>query len=925
MSNLFNTLPRHPSVLGLFPPQTYGQHDADDSFDLPDASFDVPHGHPDAKGDLSFASTASLSSPLSPPAFQHMESSPYGMDICSPSPGHPNYGKRIVVQPRVEESASKVFGDPSKDFLLPPRNMNPPGTLLKKLRDVSDTNFSPMSVGSQRSGPTNKSTGKVSSIKSTNSIRDADTAGKLRGRSRAALPSAWMQQTSRDSRSGLFSPMGGMSPPNETEEPGDVLMEDAMDIDSPLASRGPPRAELKPRPLSLFIPTSTEPLGSVFAQQGSLEDSPSPAVSALPKDGDGLGAHFYDTPEPESRSLNLFGAKPINRSRSPSPFGARDSSPVASPSAAKYERCLSAGIVPSSSSTSLLSAFATNSRSGSNSGPLSANPISQQSRTKTTLATRIPSLKNRALRRPGLSTLVGQEEVYSDNAPPSRRMATLQPRRVVSAFIPPEKFDMRSQPSQAGVARPRPGGGLAKNRVVSMLVPSTAPLDGEDDRDGMFDSPSARVGAGHRRLRSNGGSGGAPKSAFPGGSLRSRGPAQLVRTIGDHDPSPIRPLLPFGDGEHSGKILPCHSVKDDGLMRITPTTMQALLSGAYDAHIASYQIIDCRFGFEYEGGHIRGAINLNKEEDIERFLFEEAAKRGRLPPPSQSGTPGVRQPILIFHCEFSAKRGPTFAKHFRAKDRSKNAQHYPKLHYPELYILEGGYCSYYSAYPETCEPRGYVQMDAPQFSHARAADLGQFRKWSRVRSYTYGDNQPQPPQPKIGLGITTSQPSLVESNSFQRGPSGVPARQHTGSQRKVDSFYELQTLEEQHDMSEETRLDGLDGSPAPTPTQEEDFGSDAASQGSLPEGDDAQEEQYYDALQGSYEEEPAESQVVEESQEQITSEDEDNFDDMGHVDSSPCVTAEMKRQKSRGRQLLERTFKPLSFGLSLHPHGHSRV
>lgn len=192
-----------------------------------------------------------------------------------------------------------------------------------------------------------------------------------------------------------------------------------------------------------------------------------------------------------------------------------------------------------------------------------------------------------------------------------------------------------------------------------MLVPSTAPLDGEDDRDGMFDSPSARVGAGHRRLRSNGGSGGAPKSAFPGGSLRSRGPAQLVRTIGDHDPSPIRPLLPFGDGEHSGKILPCHSVKDDGLMRITPTTMQALLSGAYDAHIASYQIIDCRFGFEYEGGHIRGAINLNKEEDIERFLFEEAAKRGRLPPPSQSGTPGVRQPILVFHCEFSAKRGPT--------------------------------------------------------------------------------------------------------------------------------------------------------------------------------------------------------------------------------------------------------------------------
>jgi M-phase inducer tyrosine phosphatase len=181
------------------------------------------------------------------------------------------------------------------------------------------------------------------------------------------------------------------------------------------------------------------------------------------------------------------------------------------------------------------------------------------------------------------------------------------------------------------------------------------------------------------------------------------------------DPGPIRPLLPFGDGEHSGKILPCHSVKEDGLMRITPSTLQALLSGAYDAQVASYRVIDCRFAYEYVGGHIKGAINLNKDEEIERFLFEEANRRGELPPPSQSGMPGFRQPILIFHCEFSAKRGPTLsvswplylysidhdhsAKHFRAKDRARNLPQYPKLHYPELYILEGGYCSYFSAYP----------------------------------------------------------------------------------------------------------------------------------------------------------------------------------------------------------------------------------
>ena len=217
-------------------------------------------------------------------------------------------------------------------------------------------------------------------------------------------------------------------------------------------------------------------------------------------------------------------------------------------------------------------------------------------------------------------------------------------------------------------------------------------------------------------------------------------------------------------------------------------------------------------------------------------------------------------------------------------------------------------------------------MDAPQFSHARAADLGQFRKWSRVRSFTYGDSQPQLPQPKIGLGITMSQPSLVESRPFKRASSGVLARPPTGVQRRVESFHELHTLEEQHDTSEETQRPGLDESPGPTPTQEDDFGSETASQGSLSEGEADQEVQYYDSPEkGPLEEEPAASQDVEESQEQIASEDEDNFNDIDRFDSSPCVTAEMKRQKSRGRQLLERTFKPLSFGLSLHPHGHSRV
>ena len=34
-------------------------------------------------------------------------------------------------------------------------------------------------------------------------------------------------------------------------------------------------------------------------------------------------------------------------------------------------------------------------------------------------------------------------------------------------------------------------------------------------------------------------------------------------------------------------------------------------------------IIDSRFEYEYQGGHIKGAINLNKPENVEEFFFSD--------------------------------------------------------------------------------------------------------------------------------------------------------------------------------------------------------------------------------------------------------------------------------------------------------------
>ncbi|KAJ3817996.1 Rhodanese-like domain-containing protein [Lentinula raphanica] len=169
----------------------------------------------------------------------------------------------------------------------------------------------------------------------------------------------------------------------------------------------------------------------------------------------------------------------------------------------------------------------------------------------------------------------------------------------------------------------------------------------------------------------------------------------------------------FGDNKTHGKILPCHRIADDGLMRITPETMDQLLDGHFEDHIRDYHIIDCRFDYEYAGGHIPGAVNINTASSVEDLLLGPSLMK---PKPSVSGDTQKKT------------RAPTFAKHLRSKDRAMNNHVYPKIHYPELYILEGGYCSYFKRSAHRCEPPGYVCMDDPQQAVSRKGDLDQFRK-----------------------------------------------------------------------------------------------------------------------------------------------------------------------------------------------------
>ncbi|XP_039555129.1 M-phase inducer phosphatase 2-like isoform X10 [Passer montanus] len=162
-------------------------------------------------------------------------------------------------------------------------------------------------------------------------------------------------------------------------------------------------------------------------------------------------------------------------------------------------------------------------------------------------------------------------------------------------------------------------------------------------------------------------------------------------------------------------LLPTVEGKDPGLKYISPGTLDKVLSRCYSSFIESSVVVDCRYPYEYEGGHVKGAVNLPLQQDVEKFLLERPIV------PQDTG----KRVILIFHCEFSVERGPRMCKFLREKDRS--CHEYPQLHYPELYVLKGGYREFFFQFPGHCEPRDYRPMEHPAFKE----ELRQFRGQSR--------------------------------------------------------------------------------------------------------------------------------------------------------------------------------------------------
>ncbi|XP_052577517.1 M-phase inducer phosphatase 1 isoform X3 [Peromyscus californicus insignis] len=186
-------------------------------------------------------------------------------------------------------------------------------------------------------------------------------------------------------------------------------------------------------------------------------------------------------------------------------------------------------------------------------------------------------------------------------------------------------------------------------------------------------------------------------------------PKGTIENILDSDPRDL-----IGDFS-KGYLFHTVSGKHQDLKYISPEIMASVLNGKFANVIKEFVIIDCRYPYEYEGGHIKGAVNLHMEEEVEDFLL----KKPIVP------TDGKRV-IVVFHCEFSSERGPRMCRYVRERDRLGNE--YPKLHYPELYVLKGGYKEFFLKCQSHCEPPSYRPMHHEDFKE----DLKKFRTKSRT-------------------------------------------------------------------------------------------------------------------------------------------------------------------------------------------------
>jgi len=182
-------------------------------------------------------------------------------------------------------------------------------------------------------------------------------------------------------------------------------------------------------------------------------------------------------------------------------------------------------------------------------------------------------------------------------------------------------------------------------------------------------------------------------------------------------------------------LLPLLHGRHQDLNCVSHWTVEKLVSGEFLEEIEKFLIVDCRYPYEYEGGHIRGALNIYTKEGIMQEFLANPLKTAEF----------NKRLVIVFHCEFSSERGPNLSRFLRNKDREANKECYPQLFYPEIYLLEGGYKSFYENHKHMCEPQEYKPMSHKDHQKDLVHFRAKSKSWNGDKSGRLG--------PRLGLKL----------------------------------------------------------------------------------------------------------------------------------------------------------------------------
>ena len=93
------------------------------------------------------------------------------------------------------------------------------------------------------------------------------------------------------------------------------------------------------------------------------------------------------------------------------------------------------------------------------------------------------------------------------------------------------------------------------------------------------------------------------------------------------------------------------------------------MDGKYNNLIDEHIIIDSRYPYEFDGGHIINAMNIYTKEDLVEEMFVKRLGLNSIHNLNENELNKFqleinqrmdkKRFIVIFHCEFSSQRGPT--------------------------------------------------------------------------------------------------------------------------------------------------------------------------------------------------------------------------------------------------------------------------